>query len=50
MARKADTGVSRSALTDFTTGTRVAERASRENSLKLGLIMARSGIPEMKPA
>src|ERR1700723_1623847 len=39
MARNAETGVSRSALTDFTTGTSVAERASRENSLKLGLTM-----------
>src|SRR5580700_11340559 len=39
MARNAETGVSRSALTDFTTGTSVADRASRENSLKLGLTM-----------
>src|SRR5271169_3500909 len=36
MARKAETGVSRSALTDFTTGTSVASRARRENCLKSG--------------
>src|SRR5580692_8475186 len=36
MARNAETGVSRSAETDFTTGTSVASRASRENCLKSG--------------
>jgi hypothetical protein len=36
MARNAETGVSKSALTDFTTGTSVASRASRENCLKSG--------------
>ena len=36
IARKAETGVSRSALTDFTTGTSVASRARRENCLKSG--------------
>jgi len=33
MARKAETGVSRSAVTDLTTGTSVNSRARRENSL-----------------
>ena len=33
MARKAETGVNKSAATDFTTGTSVASPASRENSL-----------------
>src|SRR5947199_341988 len=33
-ARNAETGVSRSAVTDFTTGMSVCPRASRENSLK----------------
>jgi hypothetical protein len=42
MDRNAETGVSKSALTDFTTGTSVADRASRENSLNSGLIMDRS--------
>jgi len=41
MARNAETGVSRSALTDFTTGTNVADRARREKSLKSGLIIRR---------
>ena len=40
MARKAETGVSKSALTDFTTGTSVASRARRENCLKSGCSMA----------
>src|SRR5579863_6544098 len=40
MARKAETGVSRSAETDFTTGTSVASRASRENCLKSGCSIA----------
>src|ERR1700731_2764852 len=48
IARKADTGVSKSALTDFTTGTSVAVRASRENSLKSGLIMKKYS-PEHMP-
>src|ERR1700723_3274011 len=39
MDKNAETGVSRSALTDFTTGTSVADRARRENSLNSGLIM-----------
>src|SRR5579872_4161448 len=39
MARKALTGVSRSALTDLTTGTSVDSRANRENSLKSGCSM-----------
>src|SRR5437764_14196916 len=39
MARKADTGVNRSALTDFITGTSVDSRASRANSLKSGCSM-----------
>ena len=39
IARKAETGVSRSALTDFTTGTSVDSRARRENSLKSGCSM-----------
>jgi hypothetical protein len=39
MARNADTGVSRSAEIDLATGTSVASRANRENSLKSGRIM-----------
>src|SRR5690242_9036374 len=39
MARKAETGVSKSALTDFTTGTSVDSRARRENCLKSGCSM-----------
>src|SRR4051812_24294451 len=39
MARKAETGVSRSALIDLTTGTSVASRASRENCFKSGCSM-----------
>src|ERR1700721_791628 len=39
MDRNAETGVSKSALADFTTGTSGADRARRENSLNSGLIM-----------
>src|SRR5438270_126595 len=39
IARKAETGVSRSAVTDFTTGTRLASRARRVNSLYSGCSM-----------
>src|SRR5690242_6669925 len=39
MARKAETGVSKSALTDLTTGTSVDSRARRENCLKSGCSM-----------
>src|SRR5215468_2310833 len=38
-ARKAETGVSKSALTVLTTGTKVASRARRENSLNSGCSM-----------
>src|SRR5215470_109819 len=38
-ARKAETGVRRSALTVLTTGTKVASRARRENSLNSGCSM-----------
>src|SRR5438105_11919100 len=37
--KKAETGVNRSALTDLTTGTRVAFRANSEKVLKSGIIM-----------
>src|SRR5215467_10232713 len=39
MARNADTGVSRSAVTDLTTGMSVCSRARYENSLKPGRTM-----------